>query len=435
MRREQHPAVWQDAAADARARPRRAATFAAAALAGTLAVLADPAHAEVVTLHEMLGGANTALNVMLAEAEYTAAEADWNRARSEKGWKLSLGAGYGRERDLIDETRAREFEAIRTEVTLAYPLLGAYAKQEREIEVASGKLVEARIQRDAALKIAELHVEDVYAALWGAQEGLEVVDAYLKTGPGPETRANADQRRLSRRRDEARARLEQLVGRKFPELLVVAVQLPKVPEVDPRRLGQDHPELAAIRAQHAGTRAQLDGSVWYGIDAGFDLTQTTLQDRSGGQAGNGLFAQFNVSLPLTFYQAGLSERRKLRAEMQRLELKLQEKSGEIVAAARDSEAEHLDLYDEVEAVSDKVRSAAQALRDAGGRPAAALLRSYYRLALEEIDARTRYWRSHVALRSYVPVGAAEPAPEPPGPTIADVGTRLAEPLLRAVRGS
>jgi hypothetical protein len=393
------------------------------------------ARAEVITLHEMLGGAGSALRVMLAEAEYDAAEADWDRARSEKGWQLSIGAGYGRERDVIDETRAREFEAIRTQVSLSYPLLGAYAKQEREVEIAAGKVAEARIQRDAALKVAELHVEDVYAALWGAQESLEVVEAYLKTDPGPGARAGADRRRLARRRDEARARLERLVERKLPDVVVTTVQLPKIPELDAKRLEQDHPELAAIRAQHAGTRAQLNGSVWYGIDAAFDVTQRSLQDRSGGQAGNGLFANFTVSLPLTFHQAGLSERRKLRAEMAVLELELRDKSDEIVTAAHASEAEHLDLYDEVEAVAEKVRGAAQALREAGARPAANALRNYYALALEEVEARMRFWRSHVAMRSYVPIGAAEPAPEPPGPTIADVGSRLAEPLLKAARGS
>ena len=433
MKRERHEAVQRDTAADAHARPR--SPLAHALLAGSLVTLPLAARAEVITLHEMLGGAGSALRVMLAEAEYDAAEADWDRARSEKGWQLSIGAGYGRERDVIDETRAREFEAIRTQVSLSYPLLGAYAKQEREVEIAAGKVAEARIQRNAALKVAELHVEDVYAALWGAQESLEVVEAYLKTDPGPGARAGADRRRLARRRDEARARLERLVERKLPDVVVTTVQLPKIPELDAKRLEQDHPELAAIRAQHAGTRAQLNGSVWYGIDAAFDVTQRSLQDRSGGQAGNGLFANFTVSLPLTFHQAGLSERRKLRAEMAVLELELRDKSDEIVTAAHASEAEHLDLYDEVEAVAEKVRGAAQALRDAGARPAANALRNYYALALEEVEARMRFWRSHVAMRSYVPIGAAEPAPEPPGPTIADVGSRLAEPLLKAARGS
>jgi len=412
-----------------------AVTLLACALA-----LPRPARADVITLHELLGSAGTALSVMTAEAEFSAAEADWDRARSEQGWKLSVGAGYGTERDLIDETRARNFEAIRTEVKLAYPLLGSRARGERDIETASGKVGEARIRRDGAQKIAELYVEDVYAACWGAQESLEVIDAYLllaqRMAPGADdpaggyARVPADRRRFERRLDETRARLGQLTGRELRDLVVTNVQLPKVPPLDLQRLERDHPELAALRARRDSARAQLDASVWYGIDAGFDLTQTTLQDRSGGQAGNGLFANFNVSVPLTFYQAGLSERRKLRAEMDVLELKLKDKGNEIAARARDSEAQYLDLFDAVEDASDKARAAAQKLREAGARPALALVRDYYARAIEEIEARTRYWRSHVEMRSYVPVGAAEPAPEPPGPSLADVGSRLAEPLLR-----
>lgn len=399
-------------------------------LACALAILPRGARAEVVTLPELAGSAGTALRVLMAGAEYDAAYADWERARSEKGWTLAVGAGYGRERDLIDETRSRDFEAIRTEVKLGYPLLGAHAKLEREIEIANGKVAEARIQRDAALKIAQLHIEDVYAACWGAQESLEVVAAYLRGAPAAGGEARGDQRRFARRRDDARARLEQLTARKLEGLVVAGVQLPKMPPLDPRRLEQDHPELAMLRALHGSTRAQLDDSVWYGIDAGFDLTQTTLQDRDGGQAGNGLFANFTVQLPLSFYQAGLAERSKLRAEMELLEFKLKDKTGEVLAKAQGTESEHLELADEVEAAAQKTRAAAQALRAAGRGADAQRIRDYYARALAEIDARARYWRSHVALRSFVPAGAADPAPEPPGPTVADLGTRLAEPLLR-----
>jgi hypothetical protein len=433
-------AAWQYGQALAR----REAAWIAVALAGALAALPRPALGEVVSLHEMLGNAGTALGVLMAEAEFDAAEADWERARSEQGWKLSVAAGYGTQRDLIDESRARTFDAIRTEVTLAYPLLGAHALGERDIEVAAGKVSEARIRRDSALKIAELQLEDVYAALWGAQESLEVIDAYLllaqRLAPGTadpaggNARVTADQRRLSHRRDAARARLEELSGRKLAGLVATGVQLPQVPPVDLKRLEQDHPDLAELRAAHRSARAQLDSSVWYGIDAAFDITQTTLQDRDGGQAGNGLYANFNVSVPLTFYQAGLSERRKLKAEMDFLELKLRDKGAEIAAKARDSEAQYMDLRDAMELASQRAREVAAKLRAAGRRPAAALLRDYYARAMEEIEARTRYWRAHVELRSFVPVGAAEPAPEPTGPAIADVGTRLAEPLLKAAAG-
>jgi hypothetical protein len=387
-----------------------------------LAGLPNAARADEIALPELLRDAGTAVKVMMAGAEYDAAYADWERTRSEQGWKLAIGAGYGQERDMIDETRARDFEAIRTEVKLAYPLLGAYATQEREIEIAAGKVAEARIQRDNSLRIAQLYIEDVYAAFWGAQESLELIAAYnhasrndANAGDSPAVR---DQRRFARRRDDARARLEQLTNRKLVELVVAGLQLPKLPE------------LASLRSMHASTRTQLDGSVWYGIDAGFDITQTTIQDRDGGQAGNGLFANFTVQLPATFFQAGLAERSKLRAEMRFIELKLRDKSEEIVAKAQGTEAEHLELADEVEATSRKTLAAAQGLRAEGRGTAASATREYYERALAEIDARTRFWRSHVAMRSFITVGDAEPAPEPTGPVSADVGTRLSEPLLR-----
>lgn len=403
---------------------------------------ARPARAETVPLQELLGSAGSALGVLLAEAEYNTAYEDWNRERSEKGWKLSVSAGYGSERDLIDETRSRTYESIRTKVSLAYPLLGAQAAEEREVATAAGRVQEKRILRDAALAVAGLEIEDAYSAAWGAQEALEVIEAYLASearfGAADEdagySRARRDRRRITRIHDEAVARLEQLTGRKLPDFVARAVQLPRITEIDLERLERDHPELATLRALHKSAVSQLDGSVWYGIDAVFDITQSAVQDRSDGQAGNGLFANFNVSLPLTFYQAGIAERRKLRAEMAGLELKLKDKGDEIIGGAEQAQAEHLDLFDEVEALTRRTQSAGRGLRGNGGEASLARrLRRYYELALEEIDARSRYWRSHVELRSLVPVGAAEPAPEPTGPSITDIGTRLAEPLLRAAK--
>lgn len=418
---------------------------AAAALVAALAPRA--ARAEIVPLQELVGSAGTALGVLLAEAEYNSAYEDWNRERSEKGWKLSVSAGYGTERDLIDETRSRSFESIRTKVSLGYPLLGARAREEREVESAAGRVQEKRIQRDAALAVAGLEIEEAYATAWGAQEALEVIEAFLageaRFGSGDAddagtgyTRARRQARRIARLRTEAVSRLEQLTARKLPDFTAIAVQLPKIAGIDLKRLERDHPELATLRALHGSARSQLDGSVWYGIDAGFDLTQSTVQDRSDGQAGNGLFANFNVSLPLTFYQAGIAERRKLRAEMAGLELKLKEKGDEIIGGAEQAQAEHLDLFDEVETLTQRTQSAGRALRrDGGGDALARRARNYYVLAVDELDARTRYWRSHIALRRLVPVGAAEPAPVPPGPETTDVGTRLAEPLTRVARSS
>ena len=410
----------------------------AALLAAAVASVPSLARAEVVTLHELITRANAALEVLMAESEREAAYEDWERARSEKGWKMSVGAGYGSERVLIDERRAREFEATRTEVSITYPLLGSYAKQMRDIETAEGLLAMKKIEHGTAVKIAELEIEDVYAALWGAQEGLEVIAAFLGTEKRYDdaedsiaySKARSERRRLKRRQSEARARLEQLAGVQLPDVIARPVQLPKMPDLDVKRLEQDHPELATIRAQAGSTRKQLDGAVWYGIEGEFDLTQATIQDQSEGQAGNSLSAMFTVAFPLTFYQAGAAERRKLEAQLRGYDYQLRDKRGAIIAKAHTTQAEYNDLVDEMEAVTQRTRLAGEALRRDGNAPAGRRVRDYFTLALEEVEARTRYWRSHVLMRSYIPVGLADPAPEPPGPEVSDVGTRLAEPLTK-----
>ena len=394
-----------------------------------LGALSPVARADALSLHELLASADKALSILMAEADYTSAEAEWNRARAEKGWKIDVTAGYGKSRDIIDETRTRTFDAIQSKVGLSYPLLGAYARQEREIEIASGALQQKRIRRDAALRIAQLEIEDVYAAYWGAQEGLEVIAAYLgrDADDGDAARkASSERRRLKRRLEEARRRLEQLVGSKLPGLVAVGVQLPAMAELNTNKLLTDHPELAALRAEHASTRKQLDDSVWWGVNASFDLTQTATTEYERGQAGNDLFAHFNISMPLQFYEAGTQERRRLRADMEILELKLKGKGEEIVGKAQDAHAEHRELYEDLQGLTRRTQSLGQSLRRDGADDRRRA--DYFLLALDEVQARTRYWRSHVELRSYLVVGEAEPAPEPTGPTTTDLGTRLAEPL-------
>lgn len=427
----------------------RIVAFALVALLGPATAAAD-----VVGLDALLSQSSKALNILVAETEFVSAQEDVKREKALRGWRVELAGGFGNTREIIDETRTREYEALQTKISLSYPLLGAYAKQAREIEMANGKAEMKRIKRDAALRIAQLRIEDLYAVYWGAQEALETVDAYLdsesRIGPRGDadsedtetlealagyTKARAERTRLARRRDEARARLEQLTDRTLRDFVALGVQLPSVPALDESKLQEDHPELATMRAQHAALRDQLDDAVWWGIDADFNITQTTTTDRDDGQAGNGLFANVVVSMPLTFYRAGVAERRRLLADMELIALDLQAKSAEVVAEARDAVAQHQALVEEVNGLTKRTQAAGRALRRAGSDRLALArrLRDYYALAMEEIDARTRYWRSHVDLRSYLVVGAAEPAPMPTGPTASDVGTRLTDPIRAALK--
>lgn len=404
-----------------------------------VAVAAAAADApRVITLHELLGAADESFDVRIAAAESAAASADWKRERAETGWRLGATAGYGTQREIIDETRERSFDAIQTRVGLSYPLLGTLAREQREVEMAAGVAQDKRLKHQSARKIAQLEIEDVYAALWGAQEAIEVIDAYLAPltpgstdddDSGPR-RARAERRRLAQRVTEASAELQRRVGRPLPGLVAAPVQLPTLPELDVGRLEADHPELAALRNQYRSTRQQLDDSVWWGVDASFDLTQSTITDRDDSQAGNALYANLNLSLPLSFFESGTQERTRLRSEMEALELRLKARSGEVVASAQALQSQHAAAAEDVADLEARVKRAARRVREASesGANVAARRRDYAELALDAIDARTRHWRSHVELRSYIPVGAADPAPQPTGPDVADLGRSLAQPL-------
>lgn len=416
---------------------------------GLLLLLPAAASAGTLSLAELIADTEKSLSVRLAEAEYKIAREELDRQRAKRGWKLSAALGYGSFKDVIDETRSFEYDAIQSKAALSYPLLGSYAEEEREVEAATGALRDKRVKRDSARRLLQLEVENSYATYWGAQESLEVIEAYLATedrlrrrAGEPELlsgyrQAHRDRERLYRLQNEARARLARLSGRKIEPFVAMTVRLPAVPEISSDRLRAEHPELAMLGAQIEGYRTQLDGSRWYGVAGAFELSQGSVQTQNRGQAGHGLVATISVQLPLTYFNAATSERNRLRAQIEALQLKQEQMLGEIEAAAGKARAEHTEQFENVEELTRQTQTLNQTLRNQYLRRAvpdesleslARRLREYYTLALEEIDYRTRYWQSHVGMRAFLLGSEASGPPEPTGPETTDVGTRLAEPL-------
>lgn len=432
-----------------------------ALLAGTAPAWSDPAP---LALPDLLTSTDKALVVLEAEAEAGAARQDVARDRAEQGLRMSLGGGYGLIRNIVDTNRAFTYAGAQAMAGFSYPMLGAAEQGERKVDADLGKQHEKDIRFLAARRMAELELESTYARYWGAQEALKVVRAYLDSEPlvlpklelraqhklmlqsdlldaqAAYAQAKSDRVQFKRTEDDARNRLQRLTGRQLGEFIAQAVQLPSAPTVDTARLVQRHPDIAALRAQRDALKAQLDDSTWYGLEASLDVNGSGVQDTSqGGPLGGAAFVGLTFKAPVGVFSAGAAERKRLRFEIENVELRMQDRGQELMGEYQAAQEQLVQLQQEGQQMSQRVQASSEGLRESylrGGAFAdegvdllARRLQAYYKTALEEVDTQAKGWQANVYLRGYAVEQAADHAAvstEVPGA----LGAQLADPIVQ-----
>ncbi|HSW15290.1 MAG TPA: TolC family protein, partial [Solimonas sp.] len=428
-----------------------------------LALLSLPASAEVLLLQDLAGDVPHAASVLQAQSELRGASSELERDRAEKGWRFTGAAGYGHIQDVVDEGRSISYQAAQAQLGLSYPLFGSAEKQTRAIQGAAGKVEEKRLRAEAARRLALLELETAYARYWGAQESLKLVDAYLGSeqmilprlqqrqekrlllgsqmldADAAYGRARSDRAQLLAVRNEARARLERLVGHALPgETEVRLALLPEPPEVPAAALPR-HPELAALRAQRDASETQRQGTNWYGFDGAFNLNANTVHDTTNAETGSSAFVGLNFSAPVSLGGVRRAERGRLQAEVETLDLRYRQRRDELLAqmaGARDRLAQY---REDVSVAAQRTRAAQEALRERrmrsgvfaqdGIEELAARLQAYYGQANSEIDARVKLWLANIDARAFAMAVSDAAAQAPPPSEESDIGTRLAEPIV------
>lgn len=437
-------------------------------LSATVGLLAGaaPAWAEEATLplSDLIHDSDKALLVLEADAAAEAARQDVNRERAESGLRMTLGGGYGIVRNIVDVNKAFTYDAAQAQAGFSYPLLGAAEQSDRRIDAALGKQHEQQIRADAARALAQLELESAYAQYWGAQESLKVVQAYLSSedlvlpklqlraqhklllqsgqldAEAAYAQAHGDLVRFRRAEDEARSRLERLTGRQLGAFAAGGVSLPAAPQVQIDSLLLHHPDIAALRAQRDALQAQLNDSTWYGIEASLDVTAAGVKDlsKNGGPYGGDTFVGLNFKAPVGVFSARSAQKKSLRAQMEGLRLRIQDRSQELGGEVRSAEQQLAQSQSDDEQMSRRVQASSESLRESylrGGIVAdegvdvlAHRLQGYYSAALEQIDGRVKGWRANIALRGYAIADEALPPQALDAPS--DLGAQLADPIIQ-----
>lgn len=433
-----------------------------------LAMFCSSASAEVLLLENLLGDTQHAAGVLQADSELTAANSELERDRAEKGWRFTGAVGYGHIQDVVDEGRTISYQAANAQLGLSYPLFGTAEKQSRTIGGSGGKVEERRLRAEAARRLAQLELETSYARYWGAQESLQLIDAYLESEallmPRLQQRqekkmmlgsqlvdlgtaygkARADRAQFLAVRNDARARLERLTGRKLAELEAQMPELPAAVEMPPVEALQRHPELAALRVQRETLEQQREKTRWYGVDGAFNVTANTVHDTTNAQTGSNAAVGLSMSAPVSLGRARRAEKDRMQAEIDTLQLRYRQRQEELLAqmaAARDKLAQQ---GEEVSVAAQKSRAAHEALRERllrsgvfaedGVETLTARLAGYYGNALAEIDTRVKAWLGNVDARAYVlAMSPNDRVQRLPASGATDVGARLAEPIVVLTR--
>ena len=420
--------------------------------------------ADTIVFTDLLGDTSHALGILEAEADVDSTSNEVDRDRGVKGWKFTAAGGYGHYTDIIDTGVTYSYNATRAQLGLTYPLLGAWDKQARQVDVSEGKLAESHIRLNAAQQLAQLELEANYARYWGAQEELKVANAYLASEPIIEPRlklraqnrlmlesehlalasgyehARGDRVRLQHLQDETRNRLQQLTGRQLGPFDARAVMLPKIPEIQADTLIKQHPDLAVLNAQRDALKEQLADSNWYGIEGGFDIAGVDTKDLStNGKNGNSVFVGLNITAPLSF-TVGYHERKRLKAEIEKSRLKYQRRSDEIVGQLQSAVDKNAQLLHEADFSAQHTQAASRGLTEGflrsktmenqGIDTVARRLNDYYSVAIEQIEARIKFWQANIELRSYLTASDLAAAP---AATSDDLGGQLSKPILDVTR--
>jgi outer membrane protein TolC len=451
--------------------PRRktALSFTLPAALGLLAGSAAPAWSQTdagtVQLSDLLSNTGNALSVLTAEAETAAAREDVNREQAESGLHVMFGGGYGLVRNIVDTNRAFTYSEAQAMAGFSYPLLGAAELAHRRIDLAQGKQDESEIRAVAARRIAQLGIESNYARYWGAQESLKVTQAYVDSedlvlsklrlraqnrmllqselldAQNGFEQAKSDLIQFKRIEDDSRNRLARLTGRDLGAFNAVPVQLPASPQVNVVELVSHHPDIQALKAQRNAIDAEYSDSGWYGIDASIDVTGTGVKDVSQHGPNGGLaYAGLTVKAPVGVFSARAAERRRLKAQSEELNLKIQDRSQELSGELHAAEQQIDQAQQDSTQMAQRIQSSSESLRESylrgnvfaeeGAGTMARRLQQYYKDALQDIDAQTKAWQANVYLRGYSPADSdMTPSPSTQAGT-AGLGAQLADPIIQ-----
>lgn len=395
--------------------------------------------AQVRTLAEFSMHLDQAASVLKTKADLEAQQSHLQANEAQKGWEVFGGVSGGYQKSPFAREPFGRFFDPAARIGLRYPLLGSAERQERAIEDAATQVRIESIRHEWSKKLATLFMEENYAAYWSAQKMLTLNDAYVHlrhTGVEKALRQRyeaglllmsdyfeflsafeqAERTRLEfmSNKEHALARLSHLTNTTVAPFAAIKPGLNAVAGNLSYDINQ--PDLEILQEQINNLRNIRETQNWQGIDSDFSVTAfggpaIPHPSPEAPQYGYGGAVGFNFRMPLEIVSYRKNEKSRLNSQLMSFQAEYTRRDQELDLEFKTMLDRYQQLMQQIKFQQTRLDAASESVRERYLRLQALdgdviekyvqAVNTYYRTAIEYVEAETEQWKLHVRLRQFV----------------------------------
>ncbi len=404
-----------------------------------LMLIANAAAEEVRMLTAFYANLDEAAAVLKAKADLEAQQSQLHVQEAQKGWEVFGGVSAGYQKSPFAREPFGHFFDPLGRIGVRYPLLGSAERQQRAIDDAATQVKIEGIRLDWSKRLAKLFLEENYAAYWSAKKMLALTATYLQLRDDGVAdilykrhaagllfmsdyleflsafdRAERLKIEFGNNRDQALIRLGYLTNGKISPFEPVKPELPEIEGSKPIDIEQL--DLKILQARIENIQNTKEKENWRGIESDVNATAfggpaiphpspESMQLGYGGSVG------FNFRMPLEIMSLRKNEESRLNSQLISLRADYTHRDQELQHEFRALLSSYQQLAQQIKFQHTRLEAARELMRERNLRLQVIdgdviekyfqAVNTYYRIAIENIEAESEQWKLHIRLRQFI----------------------------------
>lgn len=409
-------------------------------LLALMILLSSSTLAESRTLADFFSHLDQAASILKTQADLEAQRSNLLAQEALKGLEVFGGVSGGFQKSPYAREPFGHFFDPMARIGLRYPLLGSAERQQRAIEDAAAQVRIETIRLDWSRRLAALFLEENYAAYWSAQKILTLTDNYLNLrNEGVENllrkrqeagllfksdyfeflsafeRAQRTQVEFYNNSNQALMRLAHLTNTTVMPFTPIKPPLGKIADTLPNEV--DQLDLRILQTQIDNLQNIRDTQNWQGIESDVSVTGfggpaiPHPSPPDGMQWGYGGAVGFNFRMPLEIVSYRKNEQSRLNSQLISLRADYTRRGQELQHEFHALMSSFQQLTQQINFQRTRLEAAQELLRERYLRLQVLdgdvveqylqALNTYYRVAVENIEAESEHWKLHIRLRQFI----------------------------------
>lgn len=404
-----------------------------------LILLPITAGAEVRTLADFYTHLDQAASVLKTQADLEAQQFHLRASEAQKGWEVFGGVSGGYQKSPFAREPFGHFFDPLARIGLRYPLLGSAERQDRAIGDAEAQVKIENVRHEWSKRLAALFMEENYAAYWSAEKMLALNNAYIhlrNAGLEKTLRQRhetglllmsdyfeflsafeqAERRRLEfmNNKEQALIRLAHLTNTSVAPFEAIKPKLNAVTDISSYDIKQL--DLEILQTQIDNLRKVRETQNWQGIDSDISVTAfggpaIPHPSPDSVQWGYGGVVGFNFRMPLEIVSYRKNEQSRLNSQLISFQAEYTRRDQELNLEFRSMLGRYQQLMQQIKFQQTRLDAARESVRERYLRLHALdgdalekyiqAINTYYRTAIEYVEAEAEQWKLHVRLRQFV----------------------------------